>query len=93
MTEPIITIFNDGKENYQSYEATVSIDLNINDQYEYAHSRGCSISAMLDFEQTEYGANELDALQNLNCSISYLIERLTLCRESVFKKIKEHTES
>lgn len=91
MTKPKISIFNDGKEKWQSYEATVSIDLNIDDHYDYAKGHGCRITPFLDFEHTEYGADELEALQNLNCSLSYLIERLTSCRKAVYNRIKKST--
>ena len=93
MTETRITIFNDGKEKSDSYEATILIDFDIDDQYEYARGKGCRINTMLELEHVEYGENELEALQNLNCSISYLIERLTSGKEAIIKKIREYIEN
>ena len=69
------------------------IDLNIDEQYEYARGKGCRMNTVLELVHTEYGENELEALQNLNCSISYLIERLTSGKEAVIKKIREHIEN
>ncbi len=93
MAEPKIKIFNDGKGKWQSYEATVSIDLSIDDHCDYAKAHGCRINTFLDFDHTEYGADELEALQNLNCSLSYLIDRLTSCREAVYNRIKEKCQN
>ncbi len=93
MAEPKIKIYDDRKGKHQSIEATVSIEFDLDDQYGYARGQGCNINAPLDFDHTEYGADELEALQNLNCSLSYLIERLTSCREAVYNRIKEKCQN
>ena len=80
MGKPIVSVYNDGKGKWQSYEATVKVSFD---------DRNIYISPPMDFEQTDYGDTEEASLITLRNNLEYQIGKLRECVVEINNRIAE----